>query len=194
MGNEHTLVIGTVGRNGSGKDSLVNYLARTHHDVHPLSIGDVVRQLAEERAMPTTRESLHEVSQQLMHAEGPDVFIRRIIRQIEGHDWHAVAISGIRTPHDAEAFRQRFDGNFLLVHIEVGARTRYQRLKKRGEPRDPSTFEEFQRQERDEERQFHLGATIAAADLTIRNDGSPEEFHERIERQVVRPYLKAALR
>jgi dephospho-CoA kinase len=194
MAEARTIVIGAVGRNGSGKDTLIDYLARVHK-VPALSVGDVVRRIAEERGLPTTRENLHKVSEQLMQQESPDVFIRQLIRQIERHDWPVVAVSGIRTPTDAETFRQRFGEDFLLVHVEVGdAHARYERLTRRDEPRDPQSFEDFEEQERAEEKQFRLSATIGHADLTIPNDGSLDEFHRRIETQLVQPYLKGAAR
>lgn len=189
MNAQRTIVIGVVGRNGSGKDSLIKYLARAHN-IPALSIGDVVRQIAEQQGLPTTRENLHEISQKLMKQAGPDVFTRQVVRQIEQHDWRAVAVGGIRTPDDVKLFRARFGEDFVLVHVAVDdAHLRFDRLKLRDEPRDPSSFEEFQQQERMEEEQFRLSETIRRADLTVQNDGSLEDFHQQIEEQLLQRYL-----
>jgi dephospho-CoA kinase len=180
------LVIGIVGRNGAGKDELARYLARTH-EVRALSIGGVVRKVAVWRGLPTTRATLREISSTLKEHRGPDVFIRHVIRQIVRQDWPVVAVSGLRTPGDVESFRERFGDSFVLVHVSVDdPRTRFERLKRRGEPRDPESYEAFQKQERAEEEQFDLEETIGLADLTIRNDGAPADFHRRIEEQLVR--------
>ena len=181
------LVIGIVGRAGAGKDELAEYLKRTH-EVRALSIGEVVRKVAVWRGLPTTRDTLREISSTLKKHRGPDVFVRHVIRQILRQDGPVVAVSGIRTPLDVAAFRERFGDSFVLVHVSVGdPRQRFERLKQRGEPRDPESFEAFERQERAEEEQFDLEETIRLADLTIRNDGAPADFHRHIEEQLVRP-------
>lgn len=184
-GNRSTTVVGAVGRIGSGKDSLVDYLAE-RYGVTALSIGDVVRRVAVWRGIPTTRENLQQISEQLKEHKGPAVFVRHVIRQIDRGDWDAVAVSGIRSPNDAGVFREHYGAAFVLVLVAVDdRRLRFQRLKARDEPRDPQSFAEFEAQERDEEEEFRIGATLALADLTIRNDGSIEELHRRIDEQLV---------
>lgn len=182
------LVIGVVGRAGAGKDELARYLARTH-EVRALSIGEVVRKVAVWRGLPTTRDTLREISSTLREHRGPDVFVRHVIRQILRQDWPVVAVSGLRTPEDVESFREQFGDSFVLVHVSVDdPRTRFERLKRRGEPRDPESYQKFESQERAEEEQFDLEETIRLADLMIRNDGAPADFHRRIEEQLVRPF------
>jgi dephospho-CoA kinase len=184
--SDQRLVIGIVGRNGAGKGELADYL-RSAHGARALSIGEVVRKVAVWRGLPTTRDTLREISSTLKEHRGPDVFVRHVIRQIVRQDWPVVAVSGLRTPEDVESFRERFGDSFVLVHVSVGdPRTRFERLKQRGEPRDPESYEAFERQERAEEAQFDLEETIRLADFTIRNDGTQADFHRRIEEQLVR--------
>jgi dephospho-CoA kinase len=187
--SESMLVIGTVGRNGSGKDAVVQYLERAH-GVPTLSIGDVVRDTAEKRNLPATRDNLHRISEELMAEEGPGVFVRRLIDRIEEKGWRTVAVSGIRTPDDVDIFRRRFGESFLLVHVNVGdPHLRYLRLQRRDEARDPQTFDDFVAQDASEEEQFRLSETIARADVKIPNDGSKEQLDRLIEARIV-PYLR----
>ena len=63
-------------------------------------------------------------------------------------------------------------------------RTRFARVKKRGEPRDPDQLEDFLDQDRKEEERFHLTRSIEQADVIVSNDGTLEAFHREIERKL----------
>jgi dephospho-CoA kinase len=182
-------VIGAIGLNGAGKDELVDYLHR-RCSIPVLTVGDVPREIAEEEGIEPTRENLHEVSERYMAHYGEDYFTRRIIKRIEESGWTAVGISGIRTPTDVQALRDRFGPELLLVYVEVtDPYTRYKRTKRRGKARDPDAYEEFKRQEKAEEEMFRMSETIEEADVTINNDDSLEAFHQRIEATIVRQAL-----
>jgi dephospho-CoA kinase len=64
-------------------------------------------------------------------------------------------------------------------------RIRFERIRKRGKPRDPQSYEAFLEQDRKEEPLFHLSASIEQADITISNEGTLEEFHEQIKRNLI---------
>ena len=176
-----TRVVGLVGRNGAGKDAVVDYL-HARCGVVKLSAGDLVRDIAEREQMEPTRANLHAVSLRVMRLEGQDVFARRLIAEIEEHDWRAVAVSGVRSPHDAGAFKVYYGDNFRLVHVRVGdPERRFQRLQGREASRDPESRAAFREQEREEESHFQIGSTIALADVTIDNHGTVADLHRRIE-------------
>jgi dephospho-CoA kinase len=175
------IVIGAMGLNGSGKDTLIDHLCQ-RCDVHKLSVGDIARQIAEEQGIEPTRENLHRISQQAMAEHGSDYFMRRVIETIEENRWQATGVSGIRTPEDIEIARKHFGDDLLLVHVRVNdARLRYQRLLERDRPRDPDTFEAFVQQEREEEEQFHVREALRQADLVINNYRSLEDFYQAID-------------
>ena len=175
------IVIGAMGLNGSGKDTLIDHLCR-RCDVHKLSVGDIARQIAEEQQIEPTRENLHHIWQKAMAEHGKDYFMRRVIEIIEQNRWQATGVSGIRTPEDVDITRHHFGDDLLLVHVRVNdARLRYQRLLERDRPRDPDTFEVFTQQEREEEEQFHVREALRQADLVINNYRSLEDFYQAID-------------
>jgi len=177
-------VIAVTGSNGSGKDVLAEHLAR-RCDTPVFSLGDAVREIAEEEGVDRTRENLHEISRQCFAERGRDVFVRRIIEQAEQAQANAVVISGVRTPAEVRTLRRRFGRRFLLAAVRVSdPQTRFERLRRRNDPRDPDTREEFDRQERTEEELFGLRQTQDMADLEIRNDGPLEDFHRAIDRLI----------
>lgn len=175
------IIIGAMGRNGSGKDALIDYLCQ-RCDVHKLSVGDIARQIAEEEGIAPTRQNLREISQRYMSAHGDSYFIRRVADTIEENGWKATAISGIRTSDDVRAARECFGDDLLLVHVRVGdPHVRYERIRERDQPRDSDSFEAFIEQEQEEEEHSHISEALEQADLVINNSRSLEVFHEAID-------------
>jgi len=182
-------ILGVAGRNGSGKDEVVNFL-HARCSVAAVSPGDVVRDIAAREKISPTRENLHVVSQRYMEKEGSDFVARRLIRLIETRAWEAVGVSGVRSPDDVAAFRSRFGAGFQLAYVRVGDPTlRFRRLRERREERDPYSLEEFLEQERDEEAQFGIGRVINEADVIIPNDAGLSALHRHIERSSIWHWL-----
>lgn len=182
-------ILGVAGRNGSGKDEVVNFL-HARCGVAAVSAGDVVRDIAAREKISPTRENLHAVSQRYMEKEGSDFVARRLIRLIETRAWEAVGVSGVRSPDDVAAFRSRFGAGFQLAYVRVGDPTlRFRRLRERREERDPHNLEEFLEQERDEEAQFGIGRVINEADVIISNDAGLSALHRHIERSSIWHWL-----
>jgi len=177
-------VIGVLGRNGSGKDALLRYLAQ-RCGLTVLSLGDAARELAHLEEMPPSRPHLQEVSQKYLDKYGEDFFIKIILKEIDQKSLEKVGISGIRTQTDVDGLRHHFGANFLLVHVQVNdPHLRFERLRQRGEARDPQTYEEFQAQEKSEKDLFDVEAASRRADVTLSNDGSLEDFHREIDRLI----------
>jgi dephospho-CoA kinase len=179
------IVIGAVGLNGSGKDELAKYLEQ-RCSMQTLSAGDIARDIARQRGVPSTRENLHEISREYMARFGKDFFMVSVIAKVERFNWKAVAITGIRTPADAATLREHFGNQFYLVDIEVGnPALRFERTRKRGEPRDSDEYQEFLEHDRAEEEMFQIRETAKKADIVIRNDSTIEEFHRRVDETIV---------
>lgn len=186
-------VIGVVGLNASGKDALLEYL-HERCGLPIVSSGDIARDLAVERGLAPTRDNLHHISSRYINRYGTDYFMRQIVDIIEREGWMAAGITGIRTPNDVQTLRQHFGDHFTLVYVHVSdPHLRYERARQRAEARDPTTFAEFAAKDREEERLFHIHDTIQYADLIIDNSGSLEDFHQEIEKKIVRGRLGAKL-
>ncbi|MFO7975779.1 MAG: AAA family ATPase [Candidatus Hydrogenedentota bacterium] len=185
-------IVGMIGQNGSGKDTLVNYL----HDKYGVPIyraGDIARDVAAQEGIPRTRENLHDISKRYMQEHGRDFFVRELLSRIEEKARgrrEVASITGIRTEADVELLRHCYGDEFILVCVKSeDPKVRYERLKERGEERDPPSYEEFLKQEKEEEELFDLSTTTQKADITIPNEGTLEEFHHAIEDELVRVIL-----
>lgn len=176
------MIIAAVGKNASGKDYFLEYIAK-EFDVPFLSVGDIVRELAEAEGLEKTRENLHATSQKYMSKYGQDFFPKRLIEKIKEKGYKDVLISGIRPPSDVENFKEAFGDEFFLVAIVVESdRQRWERTVARGSERDHVTFEEFLKLDEQEEKLFHTSRTMSMADYTFyRGDYSDDEYHARIK-------------
>jgi dephospho-CoA kinase len=179
------IVIGVVGRAGAGKDEVAEYLHRRCDGRH-FTVGDIAREMAEERGVEKSRENLHAITEQVYEQKGEDYFIEEIIERIEAADTRLATVAGIRSPRDASVLREHFGDRFHLVAVRVAdPHLRFERTRDRDDPRDPETFEAFKQQDQEEEELFDIGTTIQEADIILRNNGSLEDLHQLIENEII---------
>ena len=182
-------VIGVVGKNGSGKDEVLKYL-RERYNVPFLSSGDIVREIAAKEGLELTRENLKSISEKYFVKFGKGCFIRLISDRIREKGWQLAGITGIRSPDDVQILRDSFGKNFILVHVYVtDPKVRFERMVRRGEARDPLSYEQFLKQEKAEEELFHISEATARADYTLSNNGSLSDLQNEIEKLLQRENL-----
>lgn len=175
-------MIGTIGMNGSGKDTVIKYISK-NYGIPILTISDLVRQADSTGKFEPTRDNLTRVAFDRIRKYGPDYFPRKVIRIIKKKRWDTVGIAGIRSHADVETFRKRFGDDFILIFVDVpDARTRFQRVRNRAEPRDPKTFDEFLRQDKKEEENFQLSEVTREAKYTLRNDKDLNALFAQIDK------------
>ena len=177
-------VIGVAGQNGSGKDEVINHLNSRYH-VPSLSTGDIVREIASREGVEPTRTNLQDISERYFHEFGEGHFIRLIADRIRKNGWEISGITGIRSPEDIAELRDAFGKDFVLVNVYVSdPYVRYIRSRKRGEERDPDSYERFIRQDKAEEELFHIKDAALLADYSLSNDGTLDDLHRAIDRLI----------
>jgi len=185
------MIIAAVGKNASGKDYFLEFISK-EFGVPMLSVGDVVRDLAEEEGLEKTRDNLHYISKKYMTAYGQDFFPQKSLEKIKKLDAPTVILSGIRPPSDVETFKAAFGDEFFLVAIVVDSdRKRWERTVARGSARDHVTFEQFLELDKHEEELFKTSVTMSMADYAFnRGDYPDEEYHEKIKAFYKERFLK----
>ncbi len=177
-------IFGAIGRNGSGKDQVIKYL-HDRYSIPSISVGDIVRELAREENIPPTRENLDRISEERFRKYGEEYFMKLVIKRIEDNRWQKAGISGIRNPSDVYILRQYFGKSFILLHVYVSdPHMRYERLKRRGEARDPVRYGELLEQDEKAEQLFHLSEAISMADYSLSNNGTLKDLHCQVDRVV----------
>jgi dCMP deaminase len=186
------MIIGLTGTNGAGKTVTAEYLKSKSFHFHSLS--DEIRDELTRQGKEATRANLIDVGNQLRAEHGPAVLAERIKARLRP-DWNYV-IDSIRNPYEVRALRGARD--FRLLKLDAPLEVRYERVKQRGGPRTPASFEEFVELEQRELESSNpanqqLRATYELADVTVVNDGPVDRLYERLD-QVVREWLMQATR
>jgi dephospho-CoA kinase len=177
-------VIGAVGDIGSGKDEVLKYL-RDRYGVPFLSTGDIVRKMAQEDGVEGTRENLEAISKRCFTQMGRGCIVRMAAQEIMKRDWKVAGISGVRSPEDVAVMKEMFGSGFILIRVDINdPAIRFERVRLRGERRDPLTREAFQEQDRNEQQEFQILRAESLADYTIDNSGTLAELHRQIDELV----------
>lgn len=180
--NNRVIIVGVVGRNGSGKDEIVKRL-KAKYDVPLMSTGDITREIAKESGIEPNRDNLHKITQECWAKYGREYYPGRIAKKVIENEWKIAGWTGIRPPSDVKIIKQFLGNNFILVNVEItDIRVRFERLAKRGEERDAKVYEDFLEQERSENEIFQLDETISMANYSILNDGTLADLHKEIDK------------
>jgi len=175
--------IAFTGLPGSGKSEAVDVARGMGLPV--VSMGDEVRAEAQRRGLPPTDDTLGRIASEMRQREGMQVWAQRCLPPLRGQQEAVVVIDGIRNLEEVETFRQNLEG-FILVAVHAAPHSRYQRLMQRGRSDDSRSDEALRRRDQ-RELGWGLGTVIAMADAVVTNEGSLEEFREKV-RQFVQEY------
>lgn len=174
------MILGVAGPNGSGKGVIVEFLEE--RSFYVLSLSDVIRDVLAERGQEPTRDRMIETGRELREAGGPGVLAERLVQKLRPD--RNYAIDSIRHPAEVEVLRA--SGHpFHLLWVDADPALRLERLRERGRPGDPQSPEElrdFEDRERgsDDPAAQQLDAVREIADHTLRNEGSLEQLHDRV--------------
>jgi dephospho-CoA kinase len=174
-------IFGSIGRIGSGKDEVIKYLSNKYN-IHMLSVGDIVREMAANKGLPLTREHLHSISSERIEKYGKEYFMGLVLKRIRENQWEKAGVTGIRTPDDVRFLKNHVGNDFVLFYVHIDdPHTRYQRINQRKSERDPQTYNEFLKQDYEEERMFHIDEASSMADYSLDNSKSLESLHRQVD-------------
>jgi dephospho-CoA kinase/inosine/xanthosine triphosphate pyrophosphatase family protein len=168
-------VLLVIGFKCAGKTTLSDHLA-AQDDVIVVEASSVLRSLAQdaEQSVETADDAFKFLTQ-----HGLDCVAHTIGNFIERGTAKLYVVTGLRTVEEILLLIERFpQANVVLVDSDVQAR--FERHVRRGRDQDVRTLDEFERQD-EEQAQFGVlrVPTEVSTDI-IRNDGTVEQFKERI--------------
>jgi len=169
-------VIGIVGMPGSGKGEF-SRIARSLA-IPVIVMGDVIREEASRQGLPGTDANLGEIASRLRMDRGMAAVAELTLPAVEREDAVLVVVDGIRGDAEVGFFREKFPG-FILIGIDAPFAARLARLSSRGRKDDGLTEEELVLRDR-REISWGLGRALAGADNLLCNDGTVEEFEEKV--------------
>lgn len=165
------------GMSGSGKTTLAHYAEE--HGYRVITMGDVIRDLAEERGLDPTPRNLGLIAEGIRREGGDAAVARRCVEKLSGWETAYVTVDGIRSLEEVEAFREAFS-DVVLVAVHASPRTRFGRLRERGRSDDPRDLEALLERDR-RELGFGVGSAIAMADHIVVNEGSLPDLKRAFE-------------
>ena len=132
--------LGIVGRNGSGKSSVCDYLGSKGYRV--VSLSDVVRHYATQQNIAHTRTNLTELANQLKAENGLTFFAEVTFNDVKSEQ--LVVFDSVRHPKEIEYLSQK---GVVFIGIHADLKDCYDRIKARGKGTDFVTFDEFKKQD-----------------------------------------------
>ena len=178
-------VLGLTGTFASGKE-----IAREIIEKNSNSYSVVLSSLLKEDALKgqginITREIKQNLGNELRKQYGSDVLVKIAVNFMQKNKDFLI-IDGIRNPGESDFLRQKFGNDYKLIAVDAPQQVRFERFSKRSREGDPQTFEEFvkvdERDQGKDEPEYgqQVRKCIEMADFVIQNDGSLEEFQQKV--------------
>lgn len=169
-----TDIIGLAGTFASGKDTIGHKLAEDHGYTH-VSLGDMVRKVAQEKFGSIERPILHSTARDFRYQHGAGAFVKEALKEPR-----PTVVSGIRTLGEAKAL---LEAGGTLVFVDAPLEIRFERVKSRNRDKETElTLEEFKANEQKEmyagpnDEDFNIRGIKQLADIVVENTLLLDEF------------------
>jgi len=161
---------------GSGKEEFLKIC--TARGAKVVRMGDIVREKAKEFGLDLSDTSVGTLANDERKRYGMDVWAKRTIPFVGGE---LVVIDGTRGPDEIKAFKNAFGEDVKVIALHSAPKTRYERLKARGRPDFPLTWDEFEHREQ-RELAWGLGQAIAQAEYMVVNESNLSDLKKAVEK------------
>lgn len=179
------MIIGITGTNGAGKGTVVDYLKQKGFE--HLSVRKYIEEEIVRRGMPINRESMNIVGNDMRAKHGFDYWDKLILGDITGAGKNIV-FESVRNLASAKKLKEQ---GVVLWAVDADKHKRYERIVGRGSGTDQVTYEQFVAQEDKEmtgtaQYDMNVFAVMQMADITLANDGTPEELYAQVEQALTK--------
>lgn len=176
------LIIGLVGQAGCGKGTAADLL-RKEYGAGYVRFSGILGDMIERLGVEKSRDNFIKLSESLRHDFGEDVLSHAVEKDVVSSSQDIVVVDGIRRLDDIVALEPL--PQFKLLAIDVPAKLRFERMKKRGEKSTEAgmTWEKFLEEDQ-APTEVTIPEVMGRAWRTLRNDGTREEF-ETLVRQTM---------
>jgi len=173
------LVVGLVGRIGSGKTVAAKHLTKKYNADYQ-RFSQIFMDVLERLNLPVNRLNLQTLGRVLREEFGPDVVVNAFDRDLRECNSESVVVDGIRYENEVMLLR-RYPRN-ILVYIHSSPEERYERVRRRGEKGEATvSWEEFKQAE-NRETERYIEDLKGKADYIINNSESIEDLKKGIDK------------
>lgn len=184
------IIVGIASTIAAGRTRAANHLIETR-GFRGFSLANILKSEAVESGVPTLRSRLQTLGTDLRRLHG-DPYLAFKLRS--GREWLAstsvmVVVDGFKHVGEVEEFKKQ--RRFKLLGIDAPEELRWQRVQVRRRQGDPITREAFLEQDATDRGLHaaphgqHVGGLLQIADEVIVNDGTIQEFLEKVDRFVM---------
>lgn len=179
------MIIGITGTNGSGKDTVANFLIQKLGWPH-FSLSDELREICREKNIEPTRDNLIKFARKIRNERGLDYLSQRVLNKASDN----FIVTSIRNPAEVEPFKKA--DKFILIAVDAPIKIRYKRVISAGKNRsghkigeENISLEEFISKEQIEMHgtgaDQQLQILMDMADTKIENSGTIKELKNKVE-------------
>lgn len=181
MSESSKIVIGLIGKKGSGKQKFVNFSNNMWGAVLHVKTGGIIGETLDIWHLPRTRENMQKLPVIMENGFGKGLLSNAAYQKIKNSAVSLVIFDAVRWESDVKMIR-KFQNSYL-VFIDTDERLRYERIKNRGEkPEEKNlSFEKF-KEEEGAETEIYISDLSKNVDFVITNNGTPEEFYRKVQR------------
>jgi len=174
---EKRIIIGLMGTIGSGKTYVSDYLIKKYK-FYKISMGDLVREKADELGIERTRENLQKIGNDYRDRYGINYWIKQVLKRIKESDKERIIIDGIRTPVEARYFKK----HSFLVFVDAKQSIRYRRIIERAREDDQNkTIDEIKEQEKKEFKLLETDKAYKYAEYKILNNSTRKDLEIKVD-------------
>ncbi len=172
------LVIGLVGKNGSGKTTVSKYL-QDGYGGKEHRFSQILMDILDRLYLPHERTYLQKLGKSLRAELGPDVIANAFKKDLEKEQSDLLIVDGIRYENEV-ALLKSFE-NSCLIFVTAPLEIRYERCVARGEKGEGKiTYEKFLENE-EAETEKRIEMIGKGADYAIDNSGALDELFEKVD-------------
>ena len=142
------------------------------------TMGDVVREEADKRGLPRTRENMLNLMFEMRTEGGSGIIAQKCVEKVQDSKAPIVVIDGLRCQKEVDIFREHYP-DFQVITIHVRPHIRFVRLQKRGRTDDPKNIQEFHDRDH-KELKIGIAEVIALADEVIINEQTIPSLQEQL--------------
>lgn len=189
-------IVGISGTDASGKDSTAEFLVQKNWLF--VSVTDLLRDEANKKGIPLSRQTLRQISAQWRREFGMAVLIEKAVQKFDSKKgkYEGLVVASLRHPAEADKVHE-LGGKVIWTDAEP--RIRYERILSRNRgAEDHISFEEFLKEEQiqmqpsGDEATLNLSGVKAKADIFIENDGNDLQVLKVAAQKALAPYLTKA--
>jgi dephospho-CoA kinase len=172
-----SLVIGLIGRIGSGKTAVSEYL-QENYGAKEHRFSQILMDILDRLNLPHERANLQKLGKSLRAELGEEVIVNAFKHDLEKDTSEILIVDGIRYENEVNMLKEK---NGILIFVTASSEVRYERAVARGEKGEATTtFEQFLESEK-AETEKHIEAIKESADYIIDNSGTLDELYKKVD-------------